>query len=391
MNIFDSGIFWTALGSIGGLIAAVVTLLQYLENKNKKNKRGKVKAESLPAKQSNNWPPFVKKVIYFVHYNMTRKLLLYLSIICVLLIIISLGIHQFQRKIIYVDQIKLKALLEQGNAREVVWSPDGKWLGIAGYYIYIYDAKTFKQIKVIDKGASSIAFSPDSTRLALGQSVGSIIILKVEGWGEPQTLTDSENASSVAFSPDGETLAATVDQVVKRWDVSSGKVIDTIPIGSTQSNVIFSPDGKLLAVAGGQAGGDIKLLETKTGTVLHVLTGHTNWIKNLAFSPDGTSLASACVDKDVKLWDVAKGIELRTLSGHEGYVESVAFSPDGKLLASVSWDLTVKLWNVAHGQELRSLTGHSDRILSVAFSPDGSLLASGGEDNHVRIWEIPNK
>ncbi len=84
---------------------------------------------------------------------------------------------------------------------------------------------------------------------------------------------------------------------------------------------------------------------------LSTLSGHSDQVRSVAFSPDGKTLASGSDDKTVKLWNVADGKELRSLSGHSSIVTSVAFSPDGKTLASVSWDKTVKLWNVADGKE----------------------------------------
>jgi len=121
---------------------------------------------------------------------------------------------------------------------------------------------------------------------------------------------------------------------------------------------------------------------------LFTLTGHTDTVWRIAFSPDGSLLASGSADQTVKLWDVTSGKEVRTLRGHTGSVNSVAFAPDGKVLASGSRDGTVKLWDVATGEEVRTLTGHKDGVSSVVFSPDGKLLASGAWDNTVRLWDV---
>jgi len=109
------------------------------------------------------------------------------------------------------------------------------------------------------------------------------------------------------------------------------------------------------------------------------LSGHTDRVCNVAFSPDGQTLASGSLDKSIKLWNVATGQQLRTLSGHTGGVKSVVFSPDGRILASGSSDLTVRLWNVETGSALNTLAEGSDCAF---FSPDGRKLA-GGRIEHL--------
>jgi len=71
---------------------------------------------------------------------------------------------------------------------------------------------------------------------------------------------------------------------------------------------------------------------------------------------------------------------LGPIKGHTGSVHSVAFSPDGSKIASGSWDETIKLWQVSDGALPRTLEGHTDNVTSVAFSPDGEIIASGSYD-----------
>jgi len=150
--------------------------------------------------------------------------------------------------------------------------------------------------------------------------------------------------------------------------------------------VAFSPDGTVLA--SGCDDETVKLWDVATGDILRTLTGHSDWVRSVAFSPDGALLASASDDETVNLWDVATGDVLRTLTGHSDWVRSVAFSPDGTLLASASDDGSVKLWNVGTGQSVRSFDGHEGAVYSVAFSPDGVLLASGSADGTVKLWNV---
>ena len=287
----------------------------------------------------------------------------------------------------------------------VAFSPDGTALASSDWLndaVYLWDVATgtLKDTLAVDY-LDNLAFSPDGTTLAGGGSdkvhlwdvaagtLKNIFTLPGHSWG----------VYSLAFSPDGTTLASGDNGTIRLWDVATGTLKDTLTghegvdtgegINSFVYSLAFSPDGTTLASSG--VDGTIRLWDVPTGTLKN--TAHPWGVYNLAFSPDGTTLASSD-NGTVRLWDVADGTLNTTLAlaDHAGDVLSVAFSLDGTMLASVDANGTIRLWDVPTGTlkdiDTFTLAGHSRGVYSVVFSPDGTTLASS-DNGTVRLWDVP--
>ena len=216
----------------------------------------------------------------------------------------------------------------------------------------------------------------------------------------------------LAFSPDGKTLAAamcgnysfspsagTRSEVVRLWDVDTGRLHELEGHTGGVTSVAFSPDGKILATGGHD--GMLILWNAADRKQLHKVRiaeeayfhrkangVDSGGILSLAFDPNGKTIASANHDGTVRLFDAPTGKQVLVLKRHVQSVLDVAFSPNGKILASASDDQTVSLWDMATGAILNPRPGHDGRARTVLISPDGKRAVTAGRDRVVRLWDL---
>jgi len=169
------------------------------------------------------------------------------------------------------------------------------------------------------------------------------------------------------------------------WKLTRDQTAWTKELGATAYDVAFSPDGGTVAAACQDKAIYFFAVNTRR---TRVLRGHKDQVFSLAYSPDGRQLASGTWGGKVRLWDLKSGA-VRVMRGHKEGIRQLAFSPDGKLLASGSYDDTVRLWDLKEGTAAPLvLRGHTAQIGGLSFSPDGKTLATASRDKTIRLWDI---
>jgi WD40 repeat protein len=195
---------------------------------------------------------------------------------------------------------------------------------------------------------------------------------------------------SIDFSPQGDRIVGWdgVGDKVIMWDIVKGKLLwsaddQNAGVGS----VAFSPDGTRVA-SGGQ-GEVIRIRDAATGAIVRTVAPNDSLISEVAFLPNGW-LAAADNDERVEIWNTTTGKLIRNLGGRSGCssncYHNIGVSPNGAQILSGYSDKSIKIWEVATGRVIRSFKVKS-AAYDTAFSPDGTKFVSGHDDKTVKVWE----
>lgn len=235
----------------------------------------------------------------------------------------------------------------------------------------------------VDGDVLAIAYALDGTVLTVEE--GGIL----RRW-DPSTgnLMQSELLSEVetcwAFSADGRWIASGSNGV-SIWDASSAEMVARHDDPTWMTTLSFSPDATTLA--SGHDDRKVRIWDSQSGKLRHVLSGHGDEISALAFSADGARLATAAEDRTVCLWDVRSGDLIGKLEGHTDRVDDLAWSPKGNRLASAGWDTSVRVWDPNSGELLAMLNGQGECVHAVRFTPDARWIVCADSDGFVRVWD----
>jgi WD40 repeat protein/predicted negative regulator of RcsB-dependent stress response len=207
--------------------------------------------------------------------------------------------------------------------------------------------------------------------------------------GQPQRALD-DFKQALQIDPNNAKLQKKRQEAESKMKIfrtrGSGTTNHTLSRRKTLRTAITIAAGATVAAVGGSF-----FLQSALQPSLHLLyryTSHTQAVEAVAWSPDGSRIASGGWDKTVQVWKPASGQLLYTYKGHADAIWSVVWSPDHQFIASASADKTVQVWRAVSGTPLVcKYTGHTSELRRISWSPDGTQIVSSSLDGTIQVWQ----
>jgi WD40 repeat protein/flagellar biosynthesis GTPase FlhF len=293
---------------------------------------------------------------------------------------------------------ELEVLRHGAGVNDAEFSPSGKLVVTASddetARIWQVDGRL---LRVLPHGGPVLraVFSPDGRLVATASRDGLVRIWSVSGDKLPLVLRGHKDAVlDVAFSPDGKLVASAGDngdRTARIWRID-GRQVHVLRHRGPVVRVSFSPDGRLVLTASGDE--MARLWKVGDGRLLHLLKGHTDYVRDAEFSHDGKFVVTASDDHDGRIWSVATGKTLSILRGHLRGPQTASFSRDGRWVVT-SGGIAAGLWDTSTGRFFAPtglaadpfLRGHaSGPLASAVFDPDSRRVLTAGADGTVRTY-----
>lgn len=274
--------------------------------------------------------------------------------------------------------------------------PDGQsfaWGGEDGV-ITLFDARARSAAHEFHAHGSLIAglcYSPDGGVLYSASTDGSVRAWNAATGSPERTIAEGRSAFwSIDASRDGRFVAASgIGGIVHLWDTATWTERTMEDIRSVRvANVAFSPDGRTIAAVSAHTDTPPCVWDAQSGALLFRLVGHTREVRALAFSPDGRTIATGSDDRTIRLWDARTGRLVRTIAGLARDPFELAFDPSGRILYCVGRGPALGVYDPVEGIELASITVHERLVFGLAVSDDGKTLVTGGEDDSIAFWDM---